>query len=70
MAPLEADPAVAIVYSNNGNNITWPIGGGVSVFAHKALDSDNLLADEGDKVSKVREATKIEGLAEGQWWWD
>jgi len=70
VAPLEADPAVAIVYSNNGNSITWPIGGGVSVFAHKALDSDNLLADEGDKVSKVRASTKVEGLAEGQWWWD
>lgn len=70
IAPVEADPAVGIVYTNHGNSITWPIGGGVTVHAHKALDTDNLLKDEGNKVGKIHEATKIEGLAEGQWWWD
>ncbi|HEY2839969.1 MAG TPA: DUF1598 domain-containing protein [Pirellulales bacterium] len=68
VAPVEADTAVNIIY--HGNSVSWPIGGGVTVHAHKALDDDNLLTDEGNKVNKLREATKVEGLAEGQWWWD
>ena len=38
--------------------------------AHKALDSDNLLDDEGNKVNKLARSHHVEGLAEGQWWWD
>lgn len=68
VAPLEADTAVNIIYK--GNTFSTPIGGGVTVHPGKALDSDNLLVDEGNKVNKLREATTIEGLAEGQWWWD
>ncbi|HVU89796.1 MAG TPA: DUF1598 domain-containing protein [Pirellulales bacterium] len=67
-APVEVESAVNSVWK--GNQLMTPIGGGVSVRAHEALATDNLLSDDGKKVEKAHENTTVQGLAEGQWWWD
>lgn len=67
-APVEVESAVNSVWK--GNQLMTPIGGGVTVRAHEALNTDNLLSDDGKKVEKARENTTLQGLAEGQWWWD
>jgi len=66
-APLEVESAVNSVWK--GNQLMTPIGGGVTVRAHEALATDNLLPD-GEKVEKVHQQIGVQGLAEGQWWWD
>ncbi len=65
-APKQVASAVSAVWKKS--RLITPIGGGVHIEAQTALFTDNLLEDEGGKVAKVREETKIE-LAEGQWWW-
>jgi hypothetical protein len=67
-APVEVESAVASVWK--GNQLMTPIGGGVSVRAHQALSSDNLLPDDGKKVDNRHHQTSLKDLAEGQWWWD
>jgi hypothetical protein len=67
-APLEVESAVNSVWKNN--QLMTPIGGGVEVRAHQALDADKLLPDDDKKVEKLRAQTSLEGLADGQWWWD
>jgi hypothetical protein len=67
-APLEVETAVNSVWKNN--QLMTPIGGGVTVRAHEALSTDNLLSDDGDRVEKIHQDTTLQGLAEGQWWWD
>lgn len=67
-APMQVESAVNAIWK--GNRLMTPIGGGVSIRPHHALRSENLLADEQGEVQAARSAVKIEGLAEGQWWWD
>ena len=67
-APLEVESAVNSVWK--GNQLMTPIGGGVTVRAHEALLPDNLLPDDGNKVDKRHQEVTLQGLAEGQWWWD
>lgn len=67
-APLEVESAVNSVWKNN--QLMTPIGGGVEVHAHEALNTNNLLPDDGKKVEKLHGQTSLQGLAEGQWWWD
>ncbi len=52
-----------------GRRLMTPVGGGVTIHANLALDSENLLEDENGKVAKLREQTKPKP-AKGQWWWD
>ena len=66
-APETVATAVNAIWK--GRRLMTPVGGGVTIQPARALDSDNLLADENEKVAKARAETKIE-LAEGQWWWD
>jgi len=66
-APETVATAVNAIWK--GRTLMTPVGGGVTIHATKALDSQNLLADEHGKVAKARAETKIE-LAQGQWWWD
>ena len=47
-----------------------PIGGGVSIQAARALDSENLLSDEEGRVKAVRNQIDIKALAKDKWWWD
>ena len=67
-APLEVESAVNSVWKNN--QLMTPIGGGVEVHAHEALNTNNLLPDDGKEVEKLHGQTSLQGLAEGQWWWD
>jgi hypothetical protein len=67
-APSQVESAVASVWKRN--RLMTPIGGGVRIEAAKALSSENLLADEQGQVASQRTQTSLDGLAEGQWWWD
>jgi hypothetical protein len=70
--PRETETCVAGIW--RGNTLMTPVGGGVELHPKKALDSENLLADDGGKVAKARNEVHIEKLtdklAPGQWWWD
>jgi len=66
-APKQVESAVAAIWK--GNTLMTPIGGGVHIEADRALDTENVLADEDGKVGKLRESLQLQ-LAEGQWWWD
>ncbi len=66
-APTQVESAVNAVWKNN--TLMTPIGGGVQIEAEMALDSQNILTDDGGKVAGLRASTEI-NLAEGQWWWD
>jgi hypothetical protein len=67
-APLEVESAVNSIWK--GNQLMTPIGGGVTVRAHQALDTDNLLSSDDEKVEKAHATTSLQNLAAGQWWWD
>ncbi len=67
-APVEVESAVNSIWK--GNQLMTPVGGGVTVRAHEALATDNLLSDDGQKVEKTHQNTTLKGLADGQWWWD
>jgi hypothetical protein len=67
-APRQVESAVNAIWK--GNKLMTPIGGGVSIRPHHALKQENLLADEQGELKAKRETVKVEGLAEGQWWWD
>ena len=66
-APQQVESAVAAVM--RGSRLMTPIGGGVHINAQKALEPENLLADDGGAVKKLHAQIKPE-LAKGQWWWD
>ena len=67
--PETVETAVNVLWRRGGRQLMTPFGGGVEIRATRALDSDNLMADDQGKVAKAREAVQLE-LAEGQWWWD
>jgi hypothetical protein len=67
-APKQVEPAVNAIW--RGNDLMAPIGGGVNIRAPQALKAENLLADEQGELKAKRDAVKVEGLAESQWWWD
>ena len=52
-----------------GSTLMTPLGGGVHIEPTMALDSENLLTKDADKVEQMRQKVMPE-LAEGQWWWD
>jgi len=66
-APKQVESTVAAVWK--GRRLMTPIGGGVQIQAAMALEPENLLADENDKVAELRKETAIK-LAKDQWWWD
>jgi hypothetical protein len=66
--PTHVETTVASVWKRN--HLMTPVGGGVSMEAHKALDEKNLLADEKGETAKTRDGIKLKDLAAGQWWWD
>lgn len=66
--PVQVDTVVTAI--QKGNHLMTPIGGGVQVEAQMALNTDNLLPDEGNQVEKARSETRLDHLKEGQWWWD
>jgi hypothetical protein len=66
-APTQVETVVTSVWK--GNQLMTPVGGGVTVHPQQALDSANLLPDEGGTLRRTRDQIKLQ-LAEGQWWWD
>jgi hypothetical protein len=66
-APTQVETVVTSVWK--GNQLMTPVGGGVQVQAERALDSSNLLPDDGHAVRQARQQTTPE-LAPGAWWWD
>jgi hypothetical protein len=66
-APTQVESVVAAV--NRGNTLMTPIAGGVEIHAVKAIKPENVLTDEGGKVTKRHEQLKPQ-LSKGQWWWD
>lgn len=67
-SPKMVDTACNAV--QKGSRWTFPIGGGVQIEPHTALQSQYQLKDEGDKVKALHGKTAVSGLADGQWWWD
>ena len=65
--PKTVESAVNAIWK--GHTLVTPIGGGVTIQPTDALESDNILPDKGEKVSKLRESIKP-NLAKDQWWWD
>ncbi len=65
--PKMVETAVNVV--GKGGRIGFPIGGGVEIHAAEALDAQNLLPDQRDRVKALHHGVAPE-LAEGQWWWD
>jgi len=66
-SPRQVETAVNAIWK--GNRLMTPIGGGVQIIAQRALDTENILPDEAEKVARTREQIKPD-LREGQWWWD
>lgn len=67
-APRQVETAINAVMK--GSRLITPIGGGVQIQARNALKEENVKKDADGSVAKVRSATTLENLAEGQWWWD
>jgi hypothetical protein len=51
------------------NRLMTPIGGGVEIRASKAVESENVLADDGE-LTEARAAIDLSKLPAEQWWWD
>ena len=67
-APKQVESAVNVVWK--GNTLMTPIGGGVEIQPRLALASDRLMNDEGQQLKNKRDGVTLQGLADGQWWWD
>lgn len=66
-APAHVETVVTSVWKRG--QLMTPVGGGVNIQAHLALDYDHVQEDPEGEVAKAREATTLD-LADGQWWWD
>ena len=65
--PVEVETAVTSIWK--GNQLMTPVGGGVDIQAHLALQTDKLLPDDRGDVARQRgDATPQ--LAAERWWWD
>jgi len=71
-APEKVESAVAAYWrgSRRAATLMTPIGGGVNIQPRLAFSPENLLNDEQGHVAAERQEISIEGLGDGQWWWD
>lgn len=65
-APKEVESAVSAVW--RGNTLMTPIGGGVEIFANRALEQKNLISAN-DKEVAATQANAEKQLPEEGWWW-
>lgn len=65
-AAREVETAINAVW--RGPRLLTPIGGGVTIQPHMALDSPNLLMDEQRAVAAARDVAQK--LPADRWWWD
>jgi hypothetical protein len=66
-APKQVAAAVNSMWKRN--RLMTPIGGGVEIRASKAVESENVLADDGE-LTEARAAIDLSKLPAEQWWWD
>ena len=66
--PKQVESAVNVVWK--GTTLITPIGGGVQIRPLEALSPGNLQADSKGELKELKKQVKVEGLANGQWWWD
>ena len=67
-APAQVETAVNAIWK--GNTLMTPLGGGVHLSPRKALSSDHLRVDTTGVTGQVRQSSRRDDLADGQWWWD
>ncbi len=67
-APTQVPPVANGVWK--GRHFMSPIAGGVNIQPRVALNSDRMKVDSEGTINKVKNEIKLDGLAEGQWWWD
>ena len=67
-APKHVAPVANAVWK--GSYFMTPIAGGVNIQPRVALNSDRAKIDTEGRINAVKNGNRIEGLAEGQWWWD
>ena len=67
-APQEVASAVNSMWK--GRHLATPVGGGVQIDAHRALDTENLLADDKGELAEAHQAVDLSDLPADQWWWD
>jgi len=65
--PAHVETMVTSVWKRG--QLMTPVGGGVNIQAHLALDYDHIGEDADGQVAQARESTTVK-LAPGQWWWD
>ncbi|MBN2216380.1 MAG: DUF1598 domain-containing protein [Pirellulales bacterium] len=66
-APKTVETAVTARFK--GSTLMTPLGGGVHIEPTLALDSENLLTDDAERLESAHQQLAPK-LAEGQWWWD
>ncbi len=66
--PRQVENAINAIVK--GRRLITPIGGGVAIQPKRALMDENIKSETDGKIASRREATTVEGLADGQWWWD
>ena len=47
-----------------------PIAGGVIIQPRLALSSDHMQTEKDGEITKLKNEIGLQGLANGQWWWD
>ncbi len=65
--PAHVETVVTSIWKHG--QLMTPVGGGVNIQAHLALDYDNVQDDADGQVAQAHNATAVD-LADGQWWWD
>lgn len=66
--PTQVAPVANAVWKNG--MFMAPIAGGVSIQPKVAFNSDRMKVDENGSIDKVRDEITLDGLEDGQWWWD
>ena len=67
-APRQVETAVNAIWK--GGRLLTPIGGGVLIQPLKALADGNQLTDDNGELKARRTTVSLDGLEDGQWWWD
>jgi len=67
-APQQVQSAVNSMWK--GNHLATPVGGGVEIQAHRALNADNVLADDDGSLQAAKDGVGIADLPADKWWWD
>ncbi|MCC6507472.1 MAG: hypothetical protein IT423_00075, partial [Pirellulaceae bacterium] len=66
-APKQVETAVNAIVK--GKQLITPIGGGVAIQARKALNENNIKADDGSAAKQYSQIS-LKDIPATQWWWD